>query len=404
MTPFKSIKGTANGNVSPPHGERSVVPHHHIQRHHHHHHSAGPKVTAPMNTIIRIPKYEVKSQAIVDAASSYPRCHLGHEYYQPDLKLFRSASFDSLPSNRGFASTNRAFPNFEGKINCTYTIKVSRAHLKPSSREEITYRKNLWGTDVYTDDSDIVAACIHQGWFCGKWAADVDVKLLNLYPSDEGVSVEPELDTIADGPDELFDRPPARGPMPVRANRDLHVTVLVLDCLDKYTSKVRFGIKSREWGGDNTAAHDGLSYLIMNIKWVNGVDGMQNGNVASKNFIRMQHQEIVMDRQQQEADQEREMWLEKRMNGNGKRVPDHGNDGNKAIEASDLRGDQGQQVLGNGEIRGVGMGSWWKGNSQSSSRRIDDGQGPTSQKASEMVGDGTASSKAAQRVSILLQP
>lgn len=402
ITPFKSNKGT-NGNVSPPNGERSVVPHHHIQRHHHHHHSAGPKVASPMNTIIRMPKYEVKSQAIIDAASSFPRAHLGHEYYQPNLTLFRSSSSDRLPYNRGFASTNRAFPNFEGKVNCTYTIKISRTHLEPQSREEITYRKNLWGTDVYTDDSDIVAACIHQGWFCGKWAPDVDVKLLNLYPSDEGVSVEPELDTLANGPDEFFDRPPARGPMPVRMNRDLHVTVLVLDCLDKYTSKVRFGIKSREWGGNNTTAHDGLSYLIMNIKWVDGVDGMQGGNVAKKNFIHMQHREITMDRQNQEAEQAREMWLEKKMNLNGKRVIDHGNGEDTIMEESNLRGDNsGQQVLSNGEIRGVGMGSWWKETLRDSSRRIDNGEGSTVQKDQAMTGNDPSLSRAIRTVSNIL--
>ncbi|KAI9642805.1 hypothetical protein NHQ30_008538 [Ciborinia camelliae] len=394
LTPFKSVKST-NGNASPPNGERLVVPHHHIQRHHHHHHSAGPKVASPMNTIIRMPRYEVKSQAIIEAASAHPRAHLGHEYYQPNLKLYRSSSSDRLPYNRGFASTNRAFPNFEGKVNCTYTIKVSRTHLKPKSREEITYRKNVWGTDVYSDDSDVVAACIHQGWFCGKWAKDVDVKLLNLYPSDEGISVEPELDILVDGPDEFFDRPPARGPMPVRSNRDLHVTVLVLDCLDKYSSKVRFGIKSREWGGDHTTAHDGLSYLIMNIKWVDGVDGKESGNVAEKSFMRMQHQEISLDRQQQEAEHNREMWLEKKMNGNGKRAIGHGDGEDIRMEESHMRGDEsGQNIFHNGEIRGIGMGSWWKGTPRDSSRHSDNGEIPGAQEDQEMTGIDTLPSKA----------
>lgn len=396
LTPFKSIKGT-NGNVSPPNGERSVVPHHHIQRHHHHHHTAGPKIASPMNTVIRMPRYEVRSQAIIDAASIHPRCHLGYEYYQPNLKLFRSSSSDRLPYNRAFASTNRAFPNFEGKVNCTYTIKISRAHLRPESREEITYRKNLWGTDVYSDDSDIIAACIHQGWICGKWAKDVDVKLLNLYPSDEGVSVEPELDIPYDGPDETFDHPPAKGPMPIRMDHDLHVTVLVLDCLDKYSSKVRFGIRSREWGGKNTTAHDGLSYLIMNIKWVDGVDGMESGNFAKKRFLNMQHQEKSTDRQEQEADRERELWLETKMNGNGKRAIDHGNEEDVVMEESNMRGDSGgPQVLNDGEIRGVGMGSWWKGNPRDSSKDAKNGKSATAQKSQEMTGNGALPSKTHQ--------
>ncbi|ESZ92103.1 hypothetical protein SBOR_7518 [Sclerotinia borealis F-4128] len=397
LTPFKSNKGN-NGNVSPPNGERAVVPHHHVQRHHHHHHhSAGPKVASPINTIVRMPRYQVISQPIIEAASVYPRAHLGYEYYQPNLTLYRSSSADRLPYNRAFASTNRAFPNFEGMVNCTYTIKISRVHLEPKSREEITYRKNLWGTDVYTDDSDIIAACIHQGWFCGKWAPDVDVKLLNLYPSDEGVSVEPELDIMAHGPDESFDSPPARGPMPVRTNRDLHVTVLVLACLAKYSSRVRFGIKSREWGGQNTTTHDGLSYLIMNIKWVGGVDGMQSGNAAKKQFMNMQHQEYVMDRQQQEADQDREMSLEKKMNGNGKRAMAHGDPEDTRMEESHMRSDQsGPHVLNNGEIRGVGMRSWWKGTPRGLSKDIDNGEASTAQRDQDMTANDASPNKTAR--------
>jgi phenolic acid decarboxylase len=74
----------------------------------------------------------------------------------------------------------------EGKENCTLTMKIGKEHLIPASREEITSRRALWGTDVYTDDSDVIAACIHAGWIRGEWSDDVDVSMLGL---DEGYSV-----------------------------------------------------------------------------------------------------------------------------------------------------------------------------------------------------------------------
>ncbi|TEY50413.1 hypothetical protein BOTCAL_0277g00110 [Botryotinia calthae] len=389
MTPFKSVK-KINGDVSPPHGEISVVPHHHLtnshshHHHHHHHHSTGPIHNSvgprvpPLNNHLHMPKYRVHSQEIIDDASQHPRCHLGSEYYQANLSLYRSNSTGELPYNRAFAGTNKSSANFENLINCTFTIKISRVHLQPPSRAQITARKNLWGTDVYSDDSDIIAALIHQGWICGKWSDDIDVKLLDLYQADEGISVEPELDTMADGPDELFEHPPARGPMPVRNNRDLHVTVLVLGCLDKYFSTIRYGIKSREWGGKNTRAHDGLSYLIMNIRWVEGVNGMERGNVAMKHH---------MDREYQEVDRDRELWLETAMNGNGKRTMDHDNGEDIVMEESNMRGDgHAQHVLNDGEIRGVGMRSWWKGNSRGSSKRINTGEDSAPQRGVELLG------------------
>lgn len=389
MTPFKSVK-KINGDVSPPHGEISVVPHHHLtnshshHHHHHHHHSTGPTHNSvgprvpPLNNHLHMPKYRVHSQEIIDDASQYPRCHLGSEYYQANLSLYRSNSTGEIPYNRAFAGTNKSSANFENLINCTFTIKISRVHLQPPSRAQITARKNLWGTDVYSDDSDIIAALIHQGWICGKWSDDIDVKLLDLYQADEGISVEPELDTMADGPDEFFEHPPARGPMPVRNNRDLHVTVLVLGCLDKYFSTIRYGIKSREWGGKNTRAHDGLSYLIMNIRWVEGVNGMERGNVAMKHH---------MDREYQEVDRDRELWLETAMNGNGKRTMDHDNGEDIVMEESNMRGDgDAQHVLNDGEIRGVGMGSWWKGNSRGSSKRINTGEDSAPQRGVELLG------------------
>jgi hypothetical protein len=175
-------------------------------------------------------------------------------------------------------------------------MKIGKEHLVPAAREEITARRALWGTDIYTDDSDVIAACIHAGWFRGEWPDDVDVSLLGL---DEGYSVsdvrglfgaqgnsfkQAKLPSYHETSDlTILSEPPKNGPMPVPENRDLHVTLLILPRLEKYASTTRFGIKSREFGGQlgdeeshQRAVHDGLSFMVIGIRWLTNGAAAQN--------------------------------------------------------------------------------------------------------------------------------
>jgi hypothetical protein len=154
--------------------------------------------------------------------------------------------------------------------NSTLIFKVPRIHLTSSAREEITARRAVWGTDVYTDDSDVVAACIHAGWIRGKWPDDVDVHLLDLQKpaSKSKLRTSPAEQHL-----EVLNSVPASGPIDVPADRDLHVTLLILPTLEKYASSTRYGILSREFGGTyngRKSVHDGLSFMILSMRWVDG--------------------------------------------------------------------------------------------------------------------------------------
>lgn len=269
LTPFKSVRGSTI--PSPPGPESKTNPnlhHHHVPRPHVHHHVTPTK---PVNPIIPLPKVTVNSQVVLDSVSHRPRNHLGHAYYRSTLSPSSTVKRDRL-SDRGFASTPRPLPRFEGKENCTFTVKIPAIYLADKSREEITSRRAVWGTDIYTDDSDIIAACIHQGWFRGAWHPDVDVSLLDLdIEVESNGAVQPPLDQ-----DALITSVPRTGPMHVPKHRDCHVTILVLPLLQKYSSLTRFGIKSREWGAKHDghqSIHDGLSFMIMSIRWVKSIDG-----------------------------------------------------------------------------------------------------------------------------------
>lgn len=267
---LKNLKG------STPTGSPTDKAHHH----HHHHHGqksghapqGGPsKPAAPI--VPPRPKVAVSSNAVLESVAQRPRHHLGDFMYEPDLKPGRI--LPNTPTNRGFCSNPKPLPwdRIKENENCTLTVKVPRIHLSPVAREEITSRAYLWGSDVYTDDSDVVAACIHSGWIRGEWTDDVDTSLLDLDGAASGKRKPrlplPEASDYAS--ENTITSPPEGGPMGIPANRDLHITVLILPRLVKYFSCTRFGITSREFGGQHGnrfTVHDGISYMIKSIRWV----------------------------------------------------------------------------------------------------------------------------------------
>ncbi len=201
---------------------------------------------------------------------------MGDVIYKVQLK---PAGLHSSHSRHGFTSTPVPLPKDKiiNNENSTLTVKVPRVHLTASAREEITARRAIWGTDVYTDDSDVVAACIHSGWIRGEWGEDVDPDLLDLRKpaasNYKSQSRAPAPSSAEEQHQDVLTAPPPTGPVHVPNGRDLHVTVLILPGLEKYSGSTRFGISSREWGGvynGHRSEHDGISFMIWSIRWVDG--------------------------------------------------------------------------------------------------------------------------------------
>ncbi|EQL38136.1 hypothetical protein BDFG_00516 [Blastomyces dermatitidis ATCC 26199] len=299
----------------------TVAPHHH---HHHHHHvprstTGGTSVVPPSTSTSAAPIREystiVNLQPLLRSVAHRPRYHLGSTLYAPKIGVPTSrASPES--SKFGYVSTPVPIPRFEGKENCTYTIRVPRFRIDASHREEICARRALWGTGVYTDDSDPVAAAIHSGFIRGEWGEDVDVSLLDLEIKKEhqhapngkngtttalpklssldelGVkepkpSDKPETTTTTTttttNPTTKSKSKPKIPPLPP-PNKDLHITLLILPTLERYDSTVMFGLKSRPWG-DN---HDGMSFKVERIDWVDegGSKGEERGGEARRKRLR----------------------------------------------------------------------------------------------------------------------
>lgn len=112
---------------------------------------------------------------------------------------------------------------------------VSEAGRRVMSRIPGFSERRLWGSDVYTDDSDILAVMIHSSW-------------LRPIPA-------------------AFD-PYGETPAPInrtrRAQDDLKVLIRVAPKLIRYVASERAGFVSRGWGN----SHDGVSYVIETVSRV----------------------------------------------------------------------------------------------------------------------------------------
>ncbi|KAG9231283.1 putative transcriptional regulatory protein RXT3 [Amylocarpus encephaloides] len=255
-------------------------------------------------------------------------------------KLARSSSKTGVTSRRRKLKEEDTRGDDEssaGRRTPSGRVKRAKTHHHHHHQEEITRRRAVYGTDIYTDDSDVIAACIHEGWFRGAWAPDVDTKYLDLE-----IGRQPRVPI---GPDRILLHPPPSGPVKVPKGYDAHVKILALPALVEYKSCVRFGIKSREWGvkrAGHRGSHDGMSFKIMSVQWVPEEKGgsLPNRKAAFSQAL--------------SAEEEEE---ETRLAVAFAKVSD------LLIEADAAAGqsfERGTGVLEGGEIKGVASKSWNK--------------------------------------------
>lgn len=116
-------------------------------------------------------------------------------------------------------------------------------------------KRMVWGTDVYTDDSDVLAILLHSGWLrLGSIKEKVDGSEVAELENTEGVGEE-KSNGAANGHSLDAALKPARN------ERTLVVRFLVGPALVRYQGCTRQGLKSRSWGN----GHDGVSLMIESV-------------------------------------------------------------------------------------------------------------------------------------------
>jgi hypothetical protein len=244
---------------------------------------AAARSVPPKTKVFRI-------SSVVAQASRKPRRHLGIYRYHPQIS--KSDFTQPRPEKFDVSIRPNILPSFDDpdQVNCTYTIKVSRTWLEQREQHLIAKEAFLWGTGIYTDDSDPVAAAIHSGFIESPFSADssVDKVFGETNPRIDGLDI-PEK------------------PSPIPKDRDLHITLVVLPQLEAYASSVRSGVRSRSWPepakeGTSSAPHDGVSFMILKADFVK--DGAQNRRMGRTG----QERREVLRRELEDRKKSIELW------------------------------------------------------------------------------------------------
>ena len=249
-------------------------------------HHLQTQTRSPLATsaILRIPKVTINNRIVVESVAHKKRYHLGSTLYTPVISPVYSKS-PGNQSSAGYAMTPMPIPRFSGKENCTFTIRVPRMYLERAEREEICNRRALWGAGIYTDDSDPIAVAIHSGWIRGEWSGNIDLSWLSLGKTEDRKAREENGASPQTAPAtaDLVTKPPEMPMVPV-PNMDLHINLLILPTLASYASLVCHGLKSRPW----TTKHDGLSYKVDSIAWVDEKSrrGQERGGEARRKRLK----------------------------------------------------------------------------------------------------------------------
>jgi hypothetical protein len=202
------------------------------------------------------PRQTIKILSVINAAKRTKRRHLGTFKYDPILSnrdnSLNSGKFDvDLKPNM--------IPSFDQphQVNCTYSVRVPELWLQEREARLIGQERFLWGTGIYADDSDIVAAAMHSGFLKSMPPEHADRAMLDLISREQNAKIE----GLVGVPEQ---------PLVPETGKDAIITCVVLPCLEEYPSSTRYGIKSRKWPEEaNGAEHDGVSFAILKVEFVN---------------------------------------------------------------------------------------------------------------------------------------
>ncbi|GAA5831749.1 hypothetical protein JCM11251_003866 [Rhodosporidiobolus azoricus] len=121
-------------------------------------------------------------------------------------------------------------------------------------------KRKVWGTDVYTDDSDVLAVLLHAGW------VRVARRARRARAGDKGAGAEAVRRARVPGERVLNQEEGIEGEQEEheKVPKALLVTLGVVPPLVRYQGLERQGIRSRSWGN----GHDGVSLRVEKVEGI----------------------------------------------------------------------------------------------------------------------------------------
>ncbi|KAI9019188.1 histone deacetylation protein Rxt3-domain-containing protein [Phycomyces nitens] len=197
------------------------------------------------------PELIIKNDQVWRAIEGVEEKSLGFHLYTPTLLL----------------------PNLEKWINGVLQVRIPAHYLSYSNPK--VRKRAVWGTDIYTDDSDIVAIAIHSGKYQPRFN-DPEVR-----PDDDPFSLAVAGKHVeaaqAVKKRQLSIKRDIISPSSF-PDHDLKVTLKVLPKLRSYASSIRHRIKSRSWG----ANHDGMSLYVVKVEKIKRGEARLGGRSSLK--------------------------------------------------------------------------------------------------------------------------
>ncbi|KAI9251817.1 histone deacetylation protein Rxt3-domain-containing protein [Phascolomyces articulosus] len=199
------------------------------------------------------PQKVVRNDKVWEKLQGLPERRLGSYIYSPGMLL----------------------PINESQLNGLIQVVIPARYLTFENPQ--MKRKALWGTDIYTDDSDIVPMIVHSGKYDMPFVEpDIDPRdpfFLALGASDMIFQEDPynkkkKPSTTMNGGSNHHTIP----------DHDVKVTLRVVPTLKRYTGTIRHCISSRTWNGN----HDGSSYWVENVEKIQRGDAQPIGRHGMK--------------------------------------------------------------------------------------------------------------------------
>ncbi|KAK6359313.1 hypothetical protein TWF696_000476 [Orbilia brochopaga] len=199
------------------------------------------------------PPQVIDSSEVREELKKHERHHLGSMVY-------------TLTNMKKSVKSYSQIPLFLDRENCTFIIRIPWYTLSTEERERVCSKRLLWGTEVYSDDSNVLAVLIHLGYLPGvrdgqeivEYASAHDSVVAKLSaPKRRGATARQR--EIAAMMAEGLPKPAPKIP----EKKDLLVKIVICGNLKRYSSSVRYGLKSRSW-----ERHDGMSFMVEDVKWV----------------------------------------------------------------------------------------------------------------------------------------
>lgn len=253
-------------------------------------------------------KVTVSSRDILNIAAGYPRKRIGSVIYtdyptypslirhwknlseQDTEKLAldkaRSEEVEKQRKEYGILVNKRVelLPSLISHYtNCTIDVYVPYHEMFDNSN---VYDKRIWGTDVYTDDSDIVAILYHCGILHSQDPTRRKVRKISKRQEKEQTR---DLDTNATSMNYQFTS--YSGPITPGNSENLHnitgsavseeaaadliVTLVILPTLKEYKGCYRNNYYSRSWKN-----HDGCSIAVYGVRWCKLGEGINFSGVS----------------------------------------------------------------------------------------------------------------------------